>query len=186
MFCRHQPASSLKINFELMPVPPVNSVESSLISAGTLLLNWVHQYPDSPAVQALTPAAQAQLLAVFQHILVDRSDINVDEQDIRTVLHGAMGLQFGMATCSGPDRAEALGHQLWAEATELGATSGLIQRMLLSIQSGPTPELDMDELTWILEYCRSQAGDQAEVVFGHGLKPALGASVEIMMLVNRH
>jgi cell division GTPase FtsZ len=42
----------------------------------------------------------------------------------------------------------------------------------------------MDELTYILEYIQSQSGDQAEAVFGHKLNPALGESIQVMLLVS--
>ena len=58
-------------------------------------------------------------------------------------------------------------------------------RILLAIQSGTATELEMDELTYLLEYVVSQAGDQAEVVFGDGLNPALAESIQVMMLVSR-
>ena len=146
----------------------------------------MQEFPDSPAVLALTPATRTILLNVFQRILAEKGDVNVDQEDIWGVLAGATALQCGMATCSGPNRADAIGPQLWQEATVLGDTAIPAQRVLLSVQSGAAPELDMDELTQLVDYLLHQADDQAEVVFGHGLNPALGGSIQVMMLMSRY
>lgn len=131
------------------------------------------------------PATISGVLAVLQHILADTGDINVDHQDVWALLAGASSLQFGMATGKSHNRAAVVGQQLWAESTLLGDATLLAHRILLAIQSGPAKELEMDELTYLLEYLVSQAGDQAEVVFGHGLHPDLGESIQVMMLVSR-
>ena len=68
----------------------------------------------------------------------------------------------------------------------LGDATLPAQRILLAIQSGTAAELEMDELTQILESVVSLAGDQAEGVFGHGLYPALGESIQIILLVSRN
>lgn len=133
----------------------------------------------------MTLTTETSLLIILQHILADTGDINVDHQDIWEVLAGATALQYGMATSEGRNRAEVVGQQLWANAYVLGDATLPAHRILLAIQSGTATELEMDELTQLLEYVVSQAGDQAKVVFGHGLNPALGESIEVMMLVSR-
>ena len=153
--------------------------------AETLFASWLQESADLLAVQALTPATKAGLLTVLQHVLADTGDINVDHQDVWTVLAGATFLQFGMATGEGHNRAAVVGQQLWEGSTLLGDATRPAHRILLSIQSGTATELEMDELTYLLEYVVSQAGDQAEVVFGHGLNPALGENIQMMMLVSR-
>lgn len=153
--------------------------------ADTLFTFWLQECADVPAVQALTPTTQSGLLTVLQHILADTGDINVDHLDVWALLAGASSLQFGLATGEGHNRAAVVGQQLWADSTMLGDAALTAHLILLSIQSGTATELEMDELTYLLEYVVSQAGDQAEVVFGHGLNPALGESIQVMMLVSR-
>ncbi|WP_206986785.1 FtsZ/tubulin family protein [Hymenobacter telluris] len=97
----------------------------------------------------------------------------------------ATSLQFGLATGEGHSRAEVAGQQLWTSSTALGDGSLSAHRMLLAIQSGGSAELEMDELTQILEYLMDQTGRQAEVVFGHGLEPALGQRIRLLLLVSR-
>lgn len=168
-----------------MQAPLFLSSASGPVQADALFTSWLQECADVPAVQALTRATKSGLLTVLHHILADTGDINVDHQDIWLLLTGATSLQFGMATGEGHNRAAEVGQQLWADSTMLGDTTLLAHRILLAIQSGTTTELEMDELTYLLEYVVSQAGNQAEVVFGHGLNPALGESIRVMMLVSR-
>ncbi|GAB3879667.1 hypothetical protein GCM10028824_43480 [Hymenobacter segetis] len=168
-----------------MQIPLIPPFASGPAQADALFTFWLQECADVPAVQALTPVTNAGLLIVLQLILADTGDIKVDHQDIWTVLAGANSIQFGMATGKGHNRVAVVGQQLWDGSTLLGDDTLPAHRILLAIQSGTATELEMDELTYLLEYVMSQAGDQAEVVFGHGLNPALGESIQVMMLVSR-
>lgn len=168
-----------------MQTPLLPLTASSPDQPDALLTHWLHECADSPVVQALTPATKTRLLTLLQHILADTGDVHVDHKDIWTVLVGAVSLQFSMATGEGHNRAAVVGQQLWADSILLGDAVLPAHQILLSIQSGTTRELEMDELTQLLEYVASQAGDQAEIIFGHGLNPALGESIQVMMLMSR-
>ena len=158
---------------------------SGPVQADALFKFWLHECADSSIVSALAPAAKTGLLTVLQYILAGTGDINVDHQHTRAVLVGATSLQFGMATGEGHNRTAVLGQQLWVDSIVLGDAALPVHQILLAIQSGTAPELEMDEPTQLLQYVASQAGDQVEVVFGHGLNPALGANIQVMMLVSR-
>jgi cell division protein FtsZ len=56
------------------------------------------------------------------------------------------------------------------------------KKILLSIISGEEAELQMDELTTITEYIQGQAGDEAEVIFGHGVDSALGDRIRVTVI----
>src|SRR5690606_31236276 len=56
------------------------------------------------------------------------------------------------------------------------------QKILLSIISGEQAELQMDELTDIIEYIQETAGDDAEVIFGHGVDPDLKESIRVTII----
>jgi len=165
--------------YPILPHPEIPT------QAAELLAHWKQERTGLPAVQALTPATENSLLRVLQHILTDTDEINVDHQDVWEVLSGAATLQFGMATGEGHSRAEVTGQQLWTSSTMLGDASLPIHRMLLAIQSGMSAELEMDELTQILEYLMDQTSRQTEVVFGHGLEPALGGGIRLLLLISR-
>ena len=108
--------------------------------------------------------------------------VNVDFQDVRTVMLDAGAAVMGSAQTKGENRArkaaeEALASPLLDNRDILGA-----QKILLSIISGEQAELQMDELTEITEYIQDQAGDDAEVIFGHGVDPDLEDSIRVTVI----
>jgi len=56
------------------------------------------------------------------------------------------------------------------------------QRILLSIMSGDQAELEMDELSEITEYIQGKAGEDAEMIFGHGIDETLGQSIRVTVI----
>jgi cell division protein FtsZ len=129
---------------------------------------------------------ETRLATVLQHMLADTGDINVNHHDVWDVLTSAKALQFSMATSSDLNRAQVVGPQLWAASTVLGDAALPARRIVLAIQSETTPELEMDELTQLLEDVVRRTGQEAEIVFGHGLNPALGDGIQVLMLVSRY
>lgn len=108
--------------------------------------------------------------------------VNVDFQDVRTVMHNAGAAVMGSAETKGEGRArkaaeEALSSPLLDNKDIRGA-----QKILLSIISGDKAELQMDELTEITEFIQEQAGDDAEVIFGHGVDPSLEESIRVTVI----
>jgi cell division protein FtsZ len=108
--------------------------------------------------------------------------VNVDFQDVRTVMHNAGAAVMGSAETRGDARAlkaaeGALNSPLLDNRDVMGA-----QKILLSIISGVEAELQMDELTEITEYIQSQAGDEAEMIFGHGVDPDLGDRIRVTVI----
>lgn len=108
--------------------------------------------------------------------------VNVDFQDVKTVMQNSGSAVMGSSTTEGENRArraaeEALASPLLNEKDIHGA-----QKVLLSIISGEQEELQMDELTEITDYISEMAGDEAEVIFGHGVDPEIGASIRVTVL----
>ena len=108
--------------------------------------------------------------------------VNVDFQDVRTVMLNAGAAVMGSAETRGENRAikaaqQALASPLLDNRDIMGA-----KRILLSIISGEEAELQMDELTAITEYINQQAGDEAEVIFGHGVDPDLGDCIRVTVI----
>ena len=108
--------------------------------------------------------------------------VNVDFQDVRTVMYKAGAAVMGAAETRGENRAlnaaqEALASPLLDNKDIMGA-----QKILLSIISGEEAELQMDELTEITEYIQHQAGDEAEVIFGHGIDPELKDRIRVTVI----
>jgi cell division protein FtsZ len=108
--------------------------------------------------------------------------VNVDFQDVRTVMLNAGAAVMGSAESSGEGRArraavDALTSPLLDNKDIMGA-----KRILLSIVSGEEAELQMDELSEITEYIQEQAGDNAEVIFGHGIDTSLGDKIRVTVI----
>jgi len=108
--------------------------------------------------------------------------VNVDFQDVRTVMKNAGAAVMGSAETSGEDRAlhaaqMALASPLLDNKDIMGA-----KRILLSIISGEEAELQMDELSLITTYIQEQAGDRCEVIFGHGVDAALGSRIRVTVI----
>lgn len=108
--------------------------------------------------------------------------VNVDFQDVRTVMMNAGAAVMGSATTEGENRAR--------RAAEAAISSPLLntrdihgaKKILLSIISGEQAELQMDELTEITEYIQEMAGDDAEVIFGHGVDESLNNNLRVTVI----
>ena len=108
--------------------------------------------------------------------------VNVDFQDVRTVMLNAGAAVMGSAETRGDARARkaaegALSSPLLDNRDIMGA-----KKILLSIISGVEAELQMDELTEITEYIQDQAGDDGEMIFGHGVDPDLGDRIRVTVI----
>lgn len=129
------------------------------------------------ADNVLTTAAKG-----IAEIITVAGYVNVDFQDVRTVMKDAGAAVMGSAETKGDSRARS--------AAEMALASPLLdnrdirgaKKILLSIISGEQAELQMDELTEITEYIQEQAGDEAEVIFGHGVDPGLDDSIRVTVI----
>jgi cell division protein FtsZ len=108
--------------------------------------------------------------------------VNVDFEDVKTVMKNAGAAVMGSARTEGDGRAiraaeEALSSPLLNNTDILGA-----EKILLSIISGEAAELQMDELTEITDYIQQMAGEDAEVIFGHGVDESLGHALSVTVI----
>lgn len=131
----------------------------------------------SKADNVLTTAAKS-----IAEIITVTAEVNVDFEDVKTVMKDSGAAVMGSATTEGEGRAlraaeEALSSPLLNNTDIHGA-----QRILLSIMSGEQAELEMDELTEITEYIQDKAGQEAEVIFGHGIDSSLGQSIRVTVI----
>lgn len=129
------------------------------------------------ADNVLTTAAKS-----IAEIITVTAEINVDFEDVKTVMKDSGAAVMGSATTEGEGRAlraaeEALSSPLLNNTDIHGA-----QKILLSIMSGDQAELEMDELTEITEYIQDKAGQEAEVIFGHGIDSSLGQSIRVTVI----
>ncbi|OGX81180.1 cell division protein FtsZ [Hymenobacter lapidarius] len=125
----------------------------------------------------LTTAAKS-----IAEIITVTADVNVDFEDVKTVMKDSGAAVMGSSVTDGENRArraaeEALNSPLLNNTDIHGA-----QRILLSIMSGAEHELEMDELTEITEYIQEKAGQDAEMIFGHGIDESLGQSIRVTVI----
>ncbi len=124
----------------------------------------------------LTVAAKgiAELISVTGYI-------NVDFNDVNTVMRNSGHAIMGSAHASGEDRAlnaikSALNSPLLNDNNINGA-----RYVLLNITYGSS-ELTMDEINVITDYIQNEAGTNAEVIWGHGLDNSLGDNLNITLI----
>jgi cell division protein FtsZ len=108
--------------------------------------------------------------------------VNVDFEDVKTVMRNSGAAVMGSARADGENRAiraaqEALASPLLNSKSIHGA-----KKILLSIMSGEKSELQMEEFTSITEYIEEKVGEDADMIFGAGIDPSLGDSVQVTII----
>lgn len=99
--------------------------------------------------------------------------VNVDFEDVNTVMRNSGVAIMGSGTATGPDRAK--------EAVDLALSSPLLQEtnikgaqhILLNITSGKQ-EVTMDEIFEITEFVQEEAGNNTDLIWGNCHDDALG------------
>ncbi len=128
------------------------------------------------ADNVLTGAAKsiAEIISLHMHI-------NVDFNDVKTVMKDSGVAIMGSATASGEKRSlkaveEALNSPLLNDNDIRGA-----RHVLLNIMSGGD-DIDMDEFGEITDFIQEAAGGTAELITGYGTDPSLGDSVSVTII----
>ena len=130
----------------------------------------------SHADNVLTVAAKG-----IAEVISVTGTINVDFNDVNTVLRNSGQAIMGSAVAAGEDRAlvavkEALTSPLLNDNDINGASY-----VLLNITYGDH-EVMMDEITEITDYIQDAAGATADVIWGHGYDAALGDKISITLI----
>ena len=115
-------------------------------------------------------------------IITVSGTINVDFEDVRTVIQGAGAAVMGSSTAEGENRARraaegAISSPLLNNTNIFGA-----KYILLSIVIGNEEEFQMDELEEVTDYVQEQAGDDAEIIFGQATDETLGDSISVTII----
>lgn len=141
-------------------------------------------YGNLPIGQAFAQADNVLTTAAkgIAEIITLAGYVNVDFQDVRTVMLNAGAAVMGTAETRGEGRARkaaegALASPLLDNRDIMGA-----KKILLSIISGAEAELSMDELSEITEFIQEQSGDEAEVIFGHGVDTELDDRIRVTVI----
>lgn len=130
----------------------------------------------SKADDILTTAAKgiAELITVTGYI-------NVDFEDVRTVMRDSGVAIMGTGVAEGENRASvavesALSSPLLNDNQIRGA-----KNILLYISSGED-EVQMDEVTEITEYIQNEAGSTADIIWGNGFDEILGRQISVTIV----
>lgn len=128
------------------------------------------------ADDVLTGAAKsiAEIISLHMHV-------NVDFNDVKTVMKDSGVAIMGSAVASGEKRAlraveESLNSPLLNDNDIRGA-----RHVLLNIMSG-SDDIDMDEFGEITDFIQEAAGGTAELITGYGTDPSLGDSVSVTII----
>ncbi len=108
--------------------------------------------------------------------------INVDFEDVKTVMANSGAAVMGSARAEGDQRSR--------RAAEMALSSPLLdnvnirgaQKILLSIKSGTKKEIQMEELDEITSFIHDECGQDAEMIFGHGIDEDLQESVMVTVI----
>ena len=131
----------------------------------------------SEADSILTTAAKG-----IAEIITVTGYINVDFEDVKTVMKKSGAAIMGAGIAEGENRA--------MDAAEMALNSPLLNDndikgandMLLYISTGIENEIEMDEVSEITDYIIDHAGDQCDVIWGSGTDEKLGNKISITLI----
>lgn len=114
-------------------------------------------------------------------VITTTGAINVDFNDVNTVMRDSGVAIMGSSTAEGEGRAitavqEALNSPLLNDNNIEGA-----KYILLNITYGDI-EVTMDEIGEITDYIQEEAGSTADVIWGHGYDPSLGNKLSVTLV----
>lgn len=128
------------------------------------------------ADNVLTNAAKsiAEIISLHMHV-------NVDFNDVKTVMQESGVAIMGSAIASGEKRAlRAVEAALVSPLLNDNDISGA-RHVLLNIMSG-SDDIEMDEFGEITDYIQEAAGGTAELITGYGTDPSLGDNVSVTII----
>jgi cell division protein FtsZ len=128
------------------------------------------------ADDVLTTAARG-----IAEIITVTGYINVDFEDVRTVMSNSGKAIMGCAQAEGENRAmEAVKAALSSPLLNDNEIEGASD-VLLYITSGEE-EISMDEVTEITDFIQQEAKSQAEIIWGNGYDESLGKKISITLI----
>lgn len=141
-------------------------------------------YSDLPFSKAFAQADNVLTTAAksIAEIITAPGKVNVDFEDVKTVLTNAGKAVMGSTKTIGENRAkraaeEVLNSPLLDQQSIFGAS-----RILLSIISGNNPELGMDDIDIITNYIQKNAGVPKKVKFGYNVDAKLGKQLSLTVI----
>ena len=141
------------------------------------------EYGDMKLTQAFKKADDVLKTAAkgIAEIITVTGYVNVDFQDVNTVMRNSGKAIMGSGYAEGEDRAiraveEAVHSPLLDDSDIKGA-----KNILIYITSG-TDEVSLDEVMEITEYVQDATGNCSEVIWGNGEDAALGGGINVTLI----
>ena len=141
-------------------------------------------YGDFPISKAFSKADDVLAIAAkgIAEIITCPGFINVDFEDVRTVMQGSGVAIMGSFTASGVDRA--------TKAVQGAVKSPLLnnndirgaKNILVNITSGETNEVTMDEMNLVNEYVQEMAGNTADLIYGVAVDSEMGEELSVTVI----
>lgn len=131
----------------------------------------------SHADDVLTRAAKG-----IAEIITVKAYINVDFEDVKTVMKNSGKAIMGSSIASGPDRAIKAAQSALASPLLNDNDIGGARNMLLYIASGLKNEITMDEVSEITDYIQESAGNDVDIIWGVGFDETLEESISITLI----
>ena len=141
-------------------------------------------YGDFPISKAFSKADDVLAIAAkgIAEIITCPGFINVDFEDVRTVMQSSGVAIMGSFTASGENRAR--------KAVEGAVNSPLLnnndirgaKNILVNITSGETNEVTMDEMNLVNEYVQEMAGNTADLIYGVAVDPEMGEEISVTVI----
>jgi cell division protein FtsZ len=135
-----------------------------------------------PFQDALKKADEVLLHATqgIASLITNTGLINVDFADVRTIMQNGGAALMGTGIGRGESRAleaaqQAISSPLLDNVSIAGATG-----VLINIIAGG--DCTMDEVTQINEIVHDAVGDEAEIIFGHGLDPEMQGEIRVTVI----
>ncbi len=124
----------------------------------------------------LTTAAKS-----IAEIITNEGSINVDLEDVKTVMRASGVAIMGSGKANGENRAheaveQALKSPLLNDSNIIGA-----KNILLYLAYG-NEELSMDEITEITDYVNDEAGVEANIIWGYGVDAELDNEITVTLI----
>ncbi len=141
-------------------------------------------YGDFPISKAFSKADDVLAIAAkgIAEIITCPGFINVDFEDVRTVMSNSGVAIMGSFQASGENRAR--------KAVEGAVNSPLLnnndicgaKNILVNITSGEKKEVTMDEMNLVNEYVQEMAGNNADLIYGVAVDPEMGDEISVTVI----
>jgi len=141
-------------------------------------------YGDFPISKAFSKADDVLAIAAkgIAEIITCPGFINVDFEDVRTVMQNSGVAIMGSFVAEGENRARkavegALNSPLLNNNDICGA-----KNILVNITSGETKEVTMDEMNLVNEFVQEMAGNTADLIYGVAVDPEMGEEISVTVI----